>query len=251
MQLKVLNSNQFVSSNLSAVDCECDVEKIFLATQVRQRCYDIIPVVVPSKAKKLFWVIGSHACFANFNFGQILSLKFQYDTVLLNFVFKLSALIFHLTLLMHFQFENDVLQSQKNRLFVIFSSYSKTNSSHFIFSKQSCCRFHPTRLWTVLGRLKEIAINQQQTLPNRTRKTGKKLEEEESPKGGRWEGEGQRGKCPRGLPLPQIPVGRGAKFFSSFSLTNNINIAVPFVRFYFPPISGWAERRRQIQNLLK
>ena len=72
MQLKVLNSNQFVSSNLSAVDCECDVEKIFLATQVRQRCYDIIPVVVPSKAKKLFWVIGSHACFANFNFGQIL-----------------------------------------------------------------------------------------------------------------------------------------------------------------------------------
>ena len=102
MQLKVLNSNQFVSSNLSAVDCECDVEKIFLATQVRQRCYDIIPVVVPSKAKKLFWVIGSHACFANFNFGQILSLKFQYDTVLLNFVFKLSALIFHLTLLMHF-----------------------------------------------------------------------------------------------------------------------------------------------------
>lgn len=132
MQLKVLNSNQFVSSNLSAVDCECDVEKIFLATQVRQRCYDIIPVVVPSKAKKLFWVIGSHACFANFNFGQILSLKFQYDTVLLNFVFKLSALIFHLTLLMHFQFENDVLQSQKID-YLLFSRVIRKLTVHTLF----------------------------------------------------------------------------------------------------------------------
>ena len=54
------NSNQFVSSDLSTVDGESDVEKVFLASQVRQRRDDVVPVVVPTEAKQFLGVVGSH-----------------------------------------------------------------------------------------------------------------------------------------------------------------------------------------------
>ena len=52
-----LKSNQFVSSNLSTVDGECDVEKVFLAPQVRQSGDDVVPVIVPPEAEQLLRVV--------------------------------------------------------------------------------------------------------------------------------------------------------------------------------------------------
>jgi hypothetical protein len=60
-------TNQFVSSNLSTVDGECDVEKVLLATQVGQRRHEVVSIIVPSKAKQLFGVVATHSVFCQKN----------------------------------------------------------------------------------------------------------------------------------------------------------------------------------------